>query len=354
MKKRLTALFLALVLCLGTAVQAQAAAPEAAQQHAYQAIIALKDQYPEGMPWTNDNYYTWNGGLYSGGYGCAGFAFLLSDAAFGDQPARMLTEFAFSDVSVGDILRVNDDTHSVVVLEVHGDHVVITEGNFNNSVHWGRTLTAQEVLAADNLITRYPEPGSEPPEEQPPQTPEPQDPVTPAHPFSDVPGWCSDAVAWAVAESVTTGTSSTTFSPGQVCANADILTFLWRAVGSPAPASPAPIPLSGNEWYANAVHWAYGAGLIGPDFDPGAPCTRLSAVTLLWQALDGQFYTGASFSDAADSSAVSWAVLNGVTNGTSSTTFSPGKVCSRGEIVTFLYRACVPGARLDGDAAPRA
>ena len=78
-------------------------------------------------------------------------AFLLSDAAFGDLPARMLTEFSFSDVSVGDILRINDDTHSVVVLEVHDDHVVIAEGNYNRSVHWGRTLTAQQVLAADNL-----------------------------------------------------------------------------------------------------------------------------------------------------------------------------------------------------------
>ncbi|MCI9473057.1 MAG: S-layer homology domain-containing protein [Flavonifractor sp.] len=345
MKTRVISVLLTLVLCLGTAVPAQAAAPEADQQQAYQAILAMKEQYPEGTPWTNDNHYAWNAGIYSGGYGCVAFAFLLSDAAFGDLPARMLTEFSFLDVSVGDILRINDDTHSVVVLEVHDDHVVIAEGNYNRSIHWGRTLTAQQVLAADNLITRYPESGT--------QTPDVPSPEVPAHPFQDVPGWCSDAVSWAVSEAITTGTSSTTFSPDRVCANADILTFLWRSVGSPDPAALSPLPLSGDEWYANAVHWAYGSGIIGPDFDPNAPCTRIRAITFLWQALDNGYYTGSAFSDVTAASAgmdglsaVAWAVQNGITSGTSDTTFSPDKVCSRGEIVTFLHRACVPSASL--------
>lgn len=157
MKNRIPALLLALVLFVGSAVPARAAASESAQRQAYQAIILWKDQYPEGTPWTNDRFYAWNGGIYSGGYGCAAFAFTLSDAAFGDLPARMLDSFAFSDVRVGDILRLNNDTHSVIVLEVHDSHVVIAEGNYNSSVHWGRILTDQEVLAANNLITRYPE-----------------------------------------------------------------------------------------------------------------------------------------------------------------------------------------------------
>lgn len=341
MKNRIPALLLALVLFVGSAVPARAAASESAQQQAYQAIILWKDQYPEGTPWTNDRFYAWNGGIYSGGYGCAAFAFTLSDAAFGDLPARMLDSFAFSDVRVGDILRLNNDTHSVIVLEVHDSHVVIAEGNYNSSVHWGRILTDQEVLAANNLITRYPEDAA-------------QTPGAPAHPFCDVPDWCSDAVAWAVNEAVTTGTTSATFSPDRVCANADILTFLWRAVGSPA--SPlSPLPLRGDEWYAGAVHWAYSGGMIGPDFDPDAPCTRLSAITFLWQALDGRSFTGIPFSDvtaaSADGlSAVAWAVQSGVTTGTSDTAFSPDRVCSRGEIVTFLHRACVPDARLNTPA----
>ena len=159
--------------------------------------------------------------------------------------------------------------------------------------------------------------------------------------------------SWAVSEAITTGTSSTTFSPDRVCANADILTFLWRSVGSPDPAALSPLPLSGDEWYANAVHWAYGSGIIGPDFDPNAPCTRIRAITFLWQALDNGYYTGSAFSDVTAASAgmdglsaVAWAVQNGITSGTSDTTFSPDKVCSRGEIVTFLHRACVPSASL--------
>lgn len=156
MKKKFLSALLVLILCLAPAMQTVAAAetqPPANQ--VYSAIIALKTQYPEGMRWTNDNFYSWQGGVYSGGYGCAGFAFLLSDAAFGDLPARMLTSFDYSDVRVGDILRINNDTHSVIVLEVYSDHVVIAEGNYNSSVHWGRSLTQREVMQANNLLTRY-------------------------------------------------------------------------------------------------------------------------------------------------------------------------------------------------------
>ncbi len=160
MKKRALSLALALVMCLGLAIQASAAQPE--EDQVYQAMIAMKDQYPERMPWTDDNFYEWKGGIYSGGSGCAGFAFLLSDAAFGSLPARELLEFSYADVRVGDILRVNGDTHSVIILEVHPDHVVIAEGNYNRSIHWGRTLTKSEVEQGDYLLTRYTETEEEP------------------------------------------------------------------------------------------------------------------------------------------------------------------------------------------------
>lgn len=131
---------------------------ELTEELAYQRMIALKDEYPEGMRWTNDNFYAWKGGIYSGGYGCAGFAFLLSDAAFGDLPARMIRENISIDmIRVGDILRINNDSHSVIVLEVYDDYVVLAEGNYNSSIHWGRRFTAAQVAAADYVMTRYPQ-----------------------------------------------------------------------------------------------------------------------------------------------------------------------------------------------------
>ena len=120
-------------------------------------MLALQDEYYEGRHWDNSDFYAWNGGIYSGGYGCAGFAFMLSDAAFGTLPARKLTSFTWQEVRVGDILRVNNDTHSVVVLEKYSDHVVLAEGNYNSSIHWGRTLTQAQVMDADYLMTRYPQ-----------------------------------------------------------------------------------------------------------------------------------------------------------------------------------------------------
>lgn len=124
----------------------------------YNRMIAMKDAYPEGMPWTNDNFYAWNGGYYYGGYGCAGFAFILSDAAFGNLPSRFLEENDFDSIRVGDILRINSDTHSVIVLEVHDDYVVIAEGNYNRSIHWGRTLTRSSLESGTltYIMTRYP------------------------------------------------------------------------------------------------------------------------------------------------------------------------------------------------------
>lgn len=153
MKKR--ALALALAMCLFLATQAAAAQP--GEKQVYQAMIAMKDQYPEGTPWGDDNSYKWQGGVYSAGIGCAGFAFLLSDVAFGSLPARKITDFSYSDVRIGDILRINDDTHSVIVLEVRSDHVVVAEGNYNGSIHWGRILSKSEVEQGDYLMTRYAE-----------------------------------------------------------------------------------------------------------------------------------------------------------------------------------------------------
>lgn len=145
---------------------AQAALDEAS---VYNAMIALQDEYPDGMEWTNDNFYVWNGGgPYSGGYGCVAFAFILSDAAFGDLPARQVNTLDLSVIRVGDIIRYSG--HSVIVLEVHEDYVVVAEGNINSSVMWGREVSLDEMSGGfEHYLTRYPleEEETEPTTEEP-------------------------------------------------------------------------------------------------------------------------------------------------------------------------------------------
>lgn len=127
------------------------------QAQVYQTMIAMKASYPEGMPWTNNDFYAWKGGgQYYGGYGCVAFAFILSDAAFGDLPSRTHTNF--DDIRVGDIIRMNYDMHSVVALEVYDTYIVVAEGNFNSSIHWGRQISLDEIRQTGTYVTtRYPE-----------------------------------------------------------------------------------------------------------------------------------------------------------------------------------------------------
>ena len=133
-------------------------------QEVYDAMIALQEKFPEGMHWTDasSGTYTWKGGrgengeIATMGTGCVNFAFQLSDAAFGTLPARMLKEFEFTDINVGDILRISLG-HSVIVLQVNDDSMVIAEGNYNQSIHWGRVVTKSEVEQSVHVLTRYPE-----------------------------------------------------------------------------------------------------------------------------------------------------------------------------------------------------
>ncbi len=140
----------------------------------YDAMIALqgKTGYTEGSEWTDyvpysgngEDVYRWNGGTIGGSnivaVGCVAFAFTLSDAAFGRLPARMYANgaFKFEDIKVGDILRMNTDTHTVIVLKVSDTGVVVAEGNNNGKVHWGRTIDKDTVMRdTSHYITRYPE-----------------------------------------------------------------------------------------------------------------------------------------------------------------------------------------------------
>ncbi|MBO6108684.1 MAG: hypothetical protein J6P16_04690 [Eubacterium sp.] len=117
----------------------------------YQKMIALKKKYPEGTPWDNDNVYEWHAfesdGIIYEMHGCAAFAAILSDAAFGkNAKTKQINKPKASKVKVGDILRINDDTHSVIVLKVKKDHWVIAEGNYNSSVHWNRKLPKDTII----------------------------------------------------------------------------------------------------------------------------------------------------------------------------------------------------------------
>lgn len=120
----------------------------------YDTIMAQKAVFPEGMHWTNDNYYGWKGGTYTGGFGCAGFAFAVSDAAFGDTRAQIHKDY--SNIKVGDILRVDNDTHSVIVLAVKESSVIVAEGNYNGTIHWGREIPKTQLVDPSSYImTRY-------------------------------------------------------------------------------------------------------------------------------------------------------------------------------------------------------
>ena len=127
-------------------------------------ILSMQSQFPEGMYWTDDNFYEWNGGgVYAGGFGCAGFVFMMSDAAFGTLPSRYIYSFDWDNFRAGDILRVGNDAHSVIILEKRADNVIVAEGNYGSSIHWFREIPKSEVADGFSYyVTRYPEDGSVP------------------------------------------------------------------------------------------------------------------------------------------------------------------------------------------------
>lgn len=157
-----------------------------------------------------------------------------------------------------------------------------------------------------------------------------------------------DAVKWAVDNGVTTGVTDTIFAPGNPCTRAQTVTFLWRAAGMPQAANRVNpfTDVSVNDYYYEAVLWAVENGITGgttaTTFSPNATCTRAQVVTFLWRYSKEDASILPMFTDVAESDyyygAVAWAVENGVTTGVTDTTFAPGNPCTRGQIVTFLYR----------------
>lgn len=189
----------------------------------------------------------------------------------------------------------------------------------------GGTVTAKDYGAAQGRIT-----------------------IQGVNPFTDVTSASPyyEGILWAVDQDITNGTTATTFAPANACTRAQIVTFLWRAAGSPEPTRTEQQykdVTNTNAYYYKALLWAAEQKMeAGDTFRPDDPCTRMEAVYFMWCAA-GSPETEADlpFTDveAESDDCVAWAVEKGVTNGTTATTFSPDNSCTRGQIATFLYRA---------------
>ena len=180
--------------------------------------------------------------------------------------------------------------------------------------------------------------------------------------FSDVPdgAYYADAVQWAVEKEITNGTGSSTFSPDATCTRAQMVTFLWRASGSPTPKETKNpfTDVSPSAYYYTPVLWAVSEGITNGTssitFSPDKTVSRAEAVTFIWRDdkcppyVDVNPYTDVPNVGAFYTTAVLWANAYGITNGTSATTFSPDVPCTRAQIVTFLWRIqeFYPGSEL--------
>lgn len=197
-----------------------------------------------------------------------------------------------------------------------------------------------------------PEP-TDPEPSNPTNPTDPSEPEEPSNPFTDVfeGKFYYDAVLWAVDNEVTTGKTATTFAPNEDCTRGQVVTFLWRAKGEPEPTSTTNpfVDTKESAYYYKAMLWAVENGItkgISDDqFAPNKQCSRAEVVTFLWRAVgspeaDNQTHP---FTDITAGSfyyqAMLWAVENKVTEGVSATTFAPKGICNRGQTVTFLYRA---------------
>ena len=168
--------------------------------------------------------------------------------------------------------------------------------------------------------------------------------------FADVPtdAYYYEAVKWAAKKGITGGIGNGLFGPNQPCTRAQIVTFLWRAAGSPEPKTMSSFAdVSMDAYYAKAVAWAVENGITtgtgDGKFSPDATCTRAQSVTFLFRAIGKLVDSKAEFRDVPTDSyyanAVAWAVENGVTNGIGNGLFGPDNSCTRAQIVTFLFRA---------------
>ena len=252
----------------------------------------------------------------------------------------------WSRVPAGTVLEITGSVRIDGTLIIEDGAKVIVTRDGNLEIGMGATVDTSKIT-----FIRVP---SDPTTPVTPSTP--TNPTTPEQPefrFADVQdknAYYYDSVYWAVENGITNGITATLFGPDGSCTRAQAVTFLWRAAGEPAPAS-TDMPFTdvpADAFYRTAVLWAVENGVTNgtsaTTFSPDATCTRAQIVTFLWRSQKSPVVNYAmNFSDvdsgAFYAEAVRWAVSENVTAGTSATTFTPNATCTRAQIVTFLYRA---------------
>ena len=267
---------------------------------------------------------------YSGGGGGGGGSYTPSYTVSVDKTENGTITVSPKSASKGDTVTITVkpdkgyELEMLKALDKNGDALKLTEKNGKYTF----TMPTGKVTVKGSFV-----------EEAPVQI------------FKDVPvdAYYYEAVKWAAEKGITGGVGSNLFAPNQPCTRAQIVTFLWRAAGSPAPknmSSFADVPA--DAFYAKAVAWAVENGITGGTgngkFSPDATCTRAQSVTFLYRAAGSPKVSGsAEFGDVAANAyyadAVAWAAKNGVTSGIGDGLFGSGDDCTRAQIVTFLYRA---------------
>lgn len=331
------------------------------KQQVYDRILALQSEYPEGRRWTNADGYNFSvliDGVRWKGYGCAGFAFICSDAGFGNGnlAARKNNNPTYDDIRVGDILRVNYGNHSVVCLEKYDDYVVVTEGNYNSSIHWFRKITKAELSKNGYLTyitTRWPE-GYDPDKEQKPDPkPDPQpnpDPKPDDKKFDDVPAdkWYAEAVNYVVSKGVMNGVADNLFAPLNTTKREMMVRIIYNMAGQPAVNGTNRFAdVKSGAWYEKAVIWAADnnitSGKGNGSFGVGDDVTRQDVAALLYRYASNKGYDVSATGDLSkfnDTSAVSgyavtamqWAVGKGIISGTAQGNLNPKGNATRAEI----------------------
>ena len=375
MKKRILSLALALAVCLGLMVPAQAATRGGAVT--IEDGITISDYYITDIyPLPEDEDDSW-----SQGWGCE--CYFLGEIPYGDGlwsvllPMDATVTFNDSAYTIRGLTLDELDTSSPewAWMRLAGTGTKLyAEGYVDDkeyakdsgSAQWDYARFQEEFPGFDYLFCNIGElgtlevrimfvdeatlfaPNASTLSDSAPGTPAPSSGNTVGG-FSDVKegDFFAEPVLWAVDKGVTTGTGDgSTFSPANTCSVSEIITFLWRAKNAPAPTIANPYTDgSADGWFQDAAVWAYENGLTADGaFPAGEPCTRAMVVTYLWKLAGSPAASGSDFSDvSADApyaQAVAWAVSEGITTGTGDgTTFSPDKTCTRGEIVTFLFRA---------------
>ena len=262
----------------------------------------------------------------SGGGGVSNYAITVKDAKNGDVTSSHKTASKGTTVTLTIAPDKGYTLETLTVTDKNGDEIELTnkgDGKYTFKMPASKVYV-EATFMEDNSMLNF---------------------------FVDVfPGdYYYDAVLWAAENGITGGVDDTHFAPNATCTRAQAVTFLWRAAGSPAPKS-SEMPfedVAAGSYYYDAVLWAVENGITdgtsATTFSPDAVCSRGQIVTFLWRSQKSPASDSVNpFADvAADAyynSAVLWAVTNGITDGTSATTFSPAANCTRAQIVTFLYR----------------